>query len=839
MVLPKRKENRHEWNSRIQQGGIPPYDPMEDKNCFMYQASVEAHKRPSSVPQPRPGLADIKKICGPTRRPLRPTSPRLKEVPPRRPISQSGRQRHLFEDLKAHIEEVWESFDIPECHRQLYAAKFLVPSTPPAELLKEAQHFAAMTAPVQRVMRLCDDRELLLKRLEVFAKVVKDRREQFSRESELKEISDLLNELREVSLQLVSTIVKWRMQVSPPLNKFDVHNAEHAVWLYNGGNYLLKMKNDTQWAANSALNQIVEFSDKFDPFFVFPSLKMAFPSDLKSKARLRNAMRPFVPLANWELQLDALACRTSATVSLTPPLQTAAQTPAQTPTDTPTHIAAQRKADITSMSLTEVVAGSPNATPTVAPLDVQKAAPNGHADVQAPAVPSRLVQRTETQIPKITPITLTADVLKAKLDKMGLSARLQESIEAPNFDSPNEWYWIGDIGAFAFKLKKGAPAACVVTYVTVALENLATALVAIKHYVFTNVVVGSIRITLWYIGDGDNYHLDREIEEVLTEHKFGWFTLTNTADRRRGQVYNCRRTKEDPPMPDSQACVRAQVYAIPSSAEGGSPNNPSGCGLLSSDVIRAFHLDGSNAQPSRVISMSSQLPARIPATRTKLLDATDAFDEFFEVFGPNAPIFPTRADPSARRLPARLPCGALAVELDWPLETLVEWDAETFTVKAHMVGLSSPSQCPVVYLATDDEDIFVVVIPLDDTAAAQCRRSNVYDFASQCLMDCDEKESGCGPQAVRMPVVSSKTLFQVGPLTLTQEDEAPGEGGRQECKFMLSEHAGITINAGRRVCTLPTALKAREAEVLDLSTRPYLLCLHHISCELPLHVVAA
>mmetsp|Transcript_71448 Transcript_71448/g.201710 ORF Transcript_71448/g.201710 Transcript_71448/m.201710 type:complete len:909 (-) Transcript_71448:70-2796(-) len=77
-----------------------------------------------------------------------------------------------------------------------------------------------------------------------------------------RELIDTLLHMRVLSLDVVETIEHWRK-----------NGREGAVWPdpHTGDNYLLKMKDDTRWLADSPLGEILRFSSKSDPFFVVPS----------------------------------------------------------------------------------------------------------------------------------------------------------------------------------------------------------------------------------------------------------------------------------------------------------------------------------------------------------------------------------------------------------------------------------------------------------------------------------------------------------------------------------------------------------------------------------------
>lgn len=77
-----------------------------------------------------------------------------------------------------------------------------------------------------------------------------------------RELIDTLLHMRVLSMDVVETIETWRK-----------NGREGSLWPdpHTGDNYLLKMKDDTRWLADSPLGEILRFSPKSDPFFVVPS----------------------------------------------------------------------------------------------------------------------------------------------------------------------------------------------------------------------------------------------------------------------------------------------------------------------------------------------------------------------------------------------------------------------------------------------------------------------------------------------------------------------------------------------------------------------------------------
>jgi len=227
-------------------------------------------------------------------------------------------------------------------------------------------------------------------------------------------------------------------------------------------------------------------------------------------------------------------------------------------------------------------------------------------------------------------------------------------------------------------------------------------------------------------------------------------------------------------------------------------------GLLAAHLVKSFELDAKELK-----SFASELPDQIPNTRVILLSPDD-FDEFFGVFHP-PPVRPTTSND--------IPCGALAVELDWPSDTILAWGEDSFTLKTHSVGSSESSRSQVITFATDDDSIYIVVIPIKQAL------EDVYTFASRALNDCEESE---GPKAVRL-----KTLH-----CYTSSTYSLGEA-------FLCENAIVALNAGRKLGSLAPEVASTTTsivdfsalDILDLTSHQYLLCIHHVSCDFPLHVV--
>lgn len=104
-------------------------------------------------------------------------------------------------------------------------------------------------------------------------------------------------------------------------------------------------------------------------------------------------------------------------------------------------------------------------------------------------------------------------------------------------------------------IKAGAatPVGLVLCFGVVSHDKLEPAIKAIRAEMMKAVPISSLRLTLWYRDIDGNFELDKTTESAIKGCGFRWFQLTNTADQRRGQVMQTRRTPDDPPLPEQEA----------------------------------------------------------------------------------------------------------------------------------------------------------------------------------------------------------------------------------------------------------------------------------------------
>ena len=100
----------------------------------------------------------------------------------------------------------------------------------------------------------------------------------------IQQSSELLTHMRIISLNVVECILRWRehllsiYKLQKQKNKKATLNIKFQDSGIDGANYLLKMKSDTAFLAESALQEYFNFSKKSDPFLVFTSKQQNFDS---------------------------------------------------------------------------------------------------------------------------------------------------------------------------------------------------------------------------------------------------------------------------------------------------------------------------------------------------------------------------------------------------------------------------------------------------------------------------------------------------------------------------------------------------------------------------------
>lgn len=384
-----------------------------------------------------------------------------------------------------------------------------------------------------------------------------------------RELIEIILRLRSQSLDVVEGIERWRQG----------SGRAAAVWHLNTGegNYLIKIKTDTLWLADSPLGEILGFSPKADPFFVVPgtSEKNATPQNLmtstlqarrryggkKTCLPLTSALRKRIRKAELYILKESLQARmrerSMRPVEVPPPERLA--TPASKAACGHSQLPAE--ADVPGTTLTPD--GFISALPWTAKLD-------GPADFQ------------------LTPVNVASADMRSKFEEYisrvdeQLAATLEpwSSLEALMADQgveALEWFWLTRSvtqdraqekpdGLAIFKIKRMSTTIGQLMHLSVAgvpfpASDLEVAADAVKKKMFESLPIRSIRATLWHIPGESGLSIAKDVEAVFKNKGFKWFQLMNR-EGRRGQVMNCPRGTQDPTQPEETPSIQICIGQV-------------------------------------------------------------------------------------------------------------------------------------------------------------------------------------------------------------------------------------------------------------------------------------
>ena len=173
--------------------------------------------------------------------------------------------------LKEEIFYLWELYQIDKLYQDAFmrCLSGLQPKMYIQILAKEIENLHNEKATMQQIFISIQQREDCIGVIEKIS-------ENLNSEEEIKKKATIeLEKLRMVSLLVVENIMRFRNQLKSinfiSGNEKKLTELENIPIMYNGTNYLIKMKTDTNFLAKSELNQWFNFSNKIDPFLVTPS----------------------------------------------------------------------------------------------------------------------------------------------------------------------------------------------------------------------------------------------------------------------------------------------------------------------------------------------------------------------------------------------------------------------------------------------------------------------------------------------------------------------------------------------------------------------------------------
>ncbi|KAG2377762.1 hypothetical protein C9374_008847 [Naegleria lovaniensis] len=164
--------------------------------------------------------------------------------------------REIFLRTRSLIENLWDEMNIEDSERREFSKRHFYPETliNYVNIFREITRLTGVRSIQHSVLTSLEQREVYIKRLKEIAMHFNGYRPgSSSLMSKLQdpmvknEIPTIVANLRDVTIELVESIILWRSQLT-----------KKTVFLYNGENYMLKMRNDTDFLKLTELAPLFE-----------------------------------------------------------------------------------------------------------------------------------------------------------------------------------------------------------------------------------------------------------------------------------------------------------------------------------------------------------------------------------------------------------------------------------------------------------------------------------------------------------------------------------------------------------------------------------------------------
>jgi hypothetical protein len=119
----------------------------------------------------------------------------------------------------------------------------------------------------QQVDRLVLNREDCLTSLKTLIETYE--REGAASKAAVDQFNDTLTKLRDLTMQTLLAVQAWRQHL------YSLNPSNHRIlklpYIWEGENYVLKIRHDSSFLKDSSLSKLYEFSKRSDPFLLFPN----------------------------------------------------------------------------------------------------------------------------------------------------------------------------------------------------------------------------------------------------------------------------------------------------------------------------------------------------------------------------------------------------------------------------------------------------------------------------------------------------------------------------------------------------------------------------------------
>jgi len=275
--------------------------------------------------------------------------------------------------------------------------------------------------------------------------------------------------------------------------------------------------------------------------------------------------------------------------------------------------------------------------------------------------------------------------------------------------------------------------------------------------------ISSIRITLWYTPQDGKMLLDKEAEKPFKQAGYRWFQLANRADSRRGQVMSQKRAQErDGKAPNETpdvcfgSCMLVPGQRKVSVVDEVCREAPGNL-LVLAECLRSHGSEELQAlaEPQvlqRALQGLKEVKSKASLVRSQRLVHAKEWQDFASecfkdlhvpqellawlcrerpesVEGGDADATTAEATPEAREAL----CGGLALSLNWKAQCsdLLDPDGPYVMVNVSATSSSEVTESPVMYVATEDDEISVMLYKL----SSDIPNDNLYDFAARLLKE--------------------------------------------------------------------------------------------------------
>ena len=578
------------WDERFVLERIPAYDAFRDKHCLAY---LIANKKKRTVLAPGGARKTRSPSSSLMPRPVRgPSNPRAKPV----------LVGNVLRQLRSNLIELWTIQKVPHgLWQPLIEAMDSGTVRDKAEALaREIEETEGKKSILLLLTKAIASREAAMATIPALSQ-----HESTHSTRLIREAKEALANIRLLTLHVVECAAAYKDYVA----RLGGLDAEKVLIISNGANYITKLKGDLRFLSVSALANVFEFSEKNDPFLLVPSRprrknREEVPLPVTLMDRIKAAERVLLD----ELAVNADYERISQfhpQSKPVPEISPRQEVPSTFPIETPASgqissfkpISGSKNSEKRSISPTsepkenkefsgfpseEKAEGTWGAQSEAAqreegPLQgsnglLQPATSETHSPKSIAPIQPFNEAKSDTIMPDAKPkmpisdltiadFGLTASQLRTELDTFltYVPLHIRETFwDSSSFDTIQQqsypaWIQVLSsqkrIGIMAFSidtLNTSIKRTCIQHISATSIEDLAATLDRGVRYIWETIGCSEVRIALNYREIEGKMEADSEIKSLVSERKFRWKNLTNSADGRRTIIMAVPRPVEIP-----------------------------------------------------------------------------------------------------------------------------------------------------------------------------------------------------------------------------------------------------------------------------------------------------